>query len=381
MTRWHKPSCISPDVVVDANNIPNCRSCRRSCPSVEELIVKQAGTNSVLELPPDQPPGQMNLWWPMAVPYESNGDRSLREQASPTKDDVCLDSALSGIYQETLKTNEFRLACLSAVVDKESPVHVTLEVYTDEDHPEYECTSYTWGGEDEDSTLCYPIYVGPYWDVLLQTKNCHSLLRFMRPWRGIRMVWIDAICINQNSLIERTTQVAKMKFLYAECNRVVVYLGEDLVTCSAQFPKSQSLEFLEVGRSPFPPGHSLHGSSFGLDQLLSRRYFSRLWVIQELIVSQRASIRIGDVDFRADASVIDRLQNSVPYAPTIDMPSETNPIQTSRQNHRWNLSPAPWIQHLAHGFIPAMQVTGVLNLLQLTAQSHASVSQSKLKIW
>jgi hypothetical protein len=55
------------------------------------------------------------------------------------------------------------------------------------------------------------------------------MLRYLRPQRGIRLVWVDAICINQNSFAERNAQVAKMGSKYQQSWQVVVYLGQDIV--------------------------------------------------------------------------------------------------------------------------------------------------------
>jgi hypothetical protein len=228
------------------------------------------------------------------VPYERGGVRTYGSRSHSidqgTRPDTTTNVPSSHIYQEVLQSHNFRLACLSAVSEKHASIHVTLEVFPDDDHPEYECASYTWGGEEGDSAPCLPIYIGPYWDVLLKTKNCSSLLRFLRPWKGIRMVWVDAICINQESLAERGIQVAKMKSPYERCHGVIVFLGDDAVTYSKRFPQLQTLGNLQHGVHPFPPGHTLRKSRFGIKELLSRRYFSRLWVIQELVASQRALI-------------------------------------------------------------------------------------------
>ena len=36
------------------------------------------------------------------------------------------------------------------------------------------------GGEEGDHTLCCPIFIGPYWGVLFQSKNCWEVPRFVR---------------------------------------------------------------------------------------------------------------------------------------------------------------------------------------------------------
>ncbi|KAK4452731.1 hypothetical protein QBC34DRAFT_455729, partial [Podospora aff. communis PSN243] len=73
------------------------------------------------------------------------------------------------------------------------------------------------------------IFVGKFWDVVLQTKNCFSILERLTPVRGIWLLWVDAICINQEDLVERESQVANMLRIYSACSRVVVYPGADMV--------------------------------------------------------------------------------------------------------------------------------------------------------
>jgi len=98
------------------------------------------------------------------------------------------------IYGPTLGADEFRLVCISAARQDEGKIiHVSLETYNQANCPEYETVSYTWGGENSDYALCRPVFVGTYWDVVFQSQNCWDMLQFVRPWRGIRMVWVDAL--------------------------------------------------------------------------------------------------------------------------------------------------------------------------------------------
>jgi hypothetical protein len=47
------------------------------------------------------------------------------------------------------------------------------------------------------------------------------------PETGSKMVWADAICINQEDVIERNHQVQLMKEIYTKASKVVVWLGPD----------------------------------------------------------------------------------------------------------------------------------------------------------
>jgi len=73
------------------------------------------------------------------------------------------------IYNESLDVKQFRIPSLSASEHEDGPIHGSLQTHSHDDCPEYECMSYTWGGEKGDATLSIPIYIGGFWDVLLQT--------------------------------------------------------------------------------------------------------------------------------------------------------------------------------------------------------------------
>lgn len=188
MARWHRPHCQAPDVFVDERNVPECRACGHTCPTTAELLAMQGNSQPGVILPPDEPMGRMNLSWPRDVPYinakrqdlEAQGDtQGLPERRSPSLPPA---AARSPIYGDTLGPNETRLVCLYAVPRRDCPVHLSLEAFTLDNRPEYETVSYQWGGGNGDSTQCKPVFIGPYWDVLLQTQNCWSMLKFARPW-------------------------------------------------------------------------------------------------------------------------------------------------------------------------------------------------------
>ncbi|KAF4854407.1 hypothetical protein CGCSCA4_v001659 [Colletotrichum siamense] len=219
MSRWHASSCSNPHIVVQQQR-PQCVSCNSS-PDIDGLLAAQAAKSSSIPfLPPDEPPGQMRLWWPPCVPYVTTGPGGQRVPVQPPQDSESTSSSDEGkspeepqrfsIYPQRLRKDEFRVMCLYPVEDVNDPIHASLEVYDDLRYHEYETLSYTWGGENRDSRLTQPVYIGPYWDILLQTHNCWEMLRHMRPWKGVRNIWVDAICINQTDMQERQEQVAKM---------------------------------------------------------------------------------------------------------------------------------------------------------------------------
>jgi hypothetical protein len=87
-------------------------------------------------------------------------------------------------------------------------------------HP-YEALSYVWGPVENQQS----IYVDG--DKLSVGANLHAALSHLRDCFLERILWIDAICINQkDEKGEKEQQVQSMAKIYAKASRVIVWLGE-----------------------------------------------------------------------------------------------------------------------------------------------------------
>ena len=85
----------------------------------------------------------------------------------------------------------------------------------------YECLSYVWGDVKSRSMI------GIDGAELAVTKNLYVALQRLRDPSLDRILWVDAVCINQEDLDERTQQVQIMAMIYANASRVIVWLGEE----------------------------------------------------------------------------------------------------------------------------------------------------------
>ncbi|RMJ17689.1 hypothetical protein CDV36_002708 [Fusarium kuroshium] len=285
----------------------------------------------------------MNLFWPDPALYSSQsqatakvGSEELNESDTEEGQDVP-----SPIYSRRLKDDEFRLLCLWAANDDTQPIHASLEAYRTDDCPEYEAVSYCWGGENGDATLCKPVFLGDYWDVLLQTSNCWSMLRYLRPRVGGRVIWVDAICIQQKDHQERESQVTMMGNIYERCLRAIVYLGEDVVRPQSHdnraYPARRDLDRVSA-------------AAVDLHQMLKMRYFQRVWVIQELIQAPMVVIPVRGVEL-----IVGRRM--------------ANPKEVA-----WHESDAPWMRHICTGQSdPALTM-----MLEQTSNSQSTDPRDKV---
>lgn len=85
----------------------------------------------------------------------------------------------------------------------------------------YQTLSYVWG----DSSIRTPILVDGRIEQV--TANLGSALKYMRQEDVETVLWIDAICINQENLEEKTHQISIMGDIYKRCTEVKMWLGCD----------------------------------------------------------------------------------------------------------------------------------------------------------
>lgn len=131
----------------------------------------------------------------------------------------------------------------------------------------YEALSYVWG----DSKKPHTISIGGY--NLHVTANLCAALLHLRDQLIERILWVDAICIDQDSTEERAEQVQLMAKIYCKTNRVIVWLGE------AAAGGDRALNAIRIAADK----ESTKSSDYQTNQqaildLLQRPWFQRIWV-------------------------------------------------------------------------------------------------------
>ncbi|KAI4950512.1 hypothetical protein J4E91_004395 [Alternaria rosae] len=122
--------------------------------------------------------------------------------------------------------NEIRLITLLPAADRDSEVICDINIVrlAEDDIPQYEALSYTWGSAESPVRL----RVSPDSDHNIDiTKNLAEALPYLRDTAAPRILWIDAIAINQKDLGERGQQVQRMADIFSLAERVIVWLGMD----------------------------------------------------------------------------------------------------------------------------------------------------------
>jgi hypothetical protein len=126
-------------------------------------------------------------------------------------------------------------------------------------------------------------------------ENLWQALSSLRLETEPRILWIDAVCINQEDIGERNHQVMQMGIIYSQASRVVVWLG--LADDSAQLA-FQACNRLYDDVCSFGVDSSLNflgGELEAIDSLCSREYWTRLWIVQEVLLGKNILLCCGDL--------------------------------------------------------------------------------------
>lgn len=177
------------------------------------------------------------------------------------------------------KQREIRLITLDPGSD-DDPLCCSLEPVSLNKQPPYEAVSYVWGSSHPDR--CKPIAVNK--QLVPIPRNLEKALQNLRSPTSLRILWADAICINQSDDQERTHQVELMATIYKSASKVLIWLGSSNTESETAFAFIRSQKKLPVReyQQYMEENHDHYDTSFeALCKLLKRGWFTRVWTMQE----------------------------------------------------------------------------------------------------
>ncbi|KAF9694313.1 hypothetical protein EKO04_007759 [Ascochyta lentis] len=196
----------------------------------------------------------------------------------------------------------------------------TFEVFQLDTAPAFYALSHTWGTKKQDASICVDGVA------LSVSEHLAAGLRQLQLLAGdasrlnplLQYIWIDNVCINQGDLDERSMQVRLMGNIYSRAVRTLIWLGDtsdgsprawQLVNKIYSVFERQHVSFSvpeEIPNQLF--SDSIH-SATGLPALESTewhclcelfeiQWFSRIWIVQEVVLSKRDPIFMhGNITF------------------------------------------------------------------------------------
>lgn len=195
----------------------------------------------------------------------------------------------------------FRVAILQPAPDFSAPICCDLAEVTLNSHPNYEAISYVWGNPSNQA----PIYLEDAESRV--TANLALALRYLRLKHEPRTLWVNAICIDQSNIDERSRQVQLMKDIYSFCIRDLIWLGEANDCTEGKLNTLVHMKSLNLRRTD--RGYKQFNNMIALRDLAADRkdnlYFDicsiivfpdlwgRVWVMQEIACCPEALLVIG----------------------------------------------------------------------------------------
>lgn len=186
-----------------------------------------------------------------------------------------MSSAISPSCYRSLSPDSIRLLRLLPHEDKNAPIQCQLFDYSLQESGKrmhlYDALSYVWGDSDNPRS----IYIGKH--DLPVTRNLYAALSHLRNFSLERIIWVDAICIDQKNTEEKEQQIQIMAKIYSQAIRVLVWLGE------AADNSDQALE--EIRAAGGKATISLNNETIrsAVLALLQRNWFRRIWVREQTL--------------------------------------------------------------------------------------------------
>jgi len=167
----------------------------------------------------------------------------------------------------------------------------------------YDAVSYVWGEPRFDETL----HCGPGLQEIAITPTLASTLRSFRSRTTSRRLWVDAVCINQGDIDEKSHQVAAMGLIYQRARATLIYLGDKapgqerymfFLLKLAQLVEAPGLALVDTPRNNQLIKEAMM-EAFGaenalaVEELSKLAWFGRRWIIQEAALCQVAVVFFG----------------------------------------------------------------------------------------
>lgn len=215
-------------------------------------------------------------------------------------------------YQPLTRPNEIRLVKILPG-SRMSPVKCELQpAILGAETPKYVALSYCWGDATQKTWVsCNGLR-------LALTRDLLNALRRLRRKDEAETLWIDQICINQADLEERGSQVQLMRKIYKSAVNVFIWLGDEADE------SSKAIKLIPRVSSDVPSRINPDGVRRGeihsgtprewraLKALLSRPWFGRMWILQELGVASSATVVCGNqsISWQEVSDMIDHMHST-----------------------------------------------------------------------
>ncbi|KAF7510423.1 hypothetical protein GJ744_006702 [Endocarpon pusillum] len=231
------------------------------------------------------------------------------------------------LYDPLPTADSFRFAYLKPGVGQD-PIECELVTRTvkeevDSATPQWEALSWLWGARGDLRAI---IVNGRKFSV---TRNLFIALNHLRLRERSRLLWVDALCINQDDIEERSSQIKQMAFLFHRAKNVIAWLGGGDAGSQVVMRLARYLHDFDTGNLSYCDANMIYilALTFGvpavesdpsnsvfnywkihryenwnyIDRIVDRELFRRSWVLQEAALAKSLVVTCGTETISWDA--------------------------------------------------------------------------------
>ena len=249
---------------------------------------------------------------PIVKPRPTGALGGITSQEETVWSDIAKTQPKSTFFEyKPLGERQVRILRLHAAESSTDTIECSLDAYDiDELRSQYTALSYTWGNDEPTQKILLRTSQEPttgtgrarFRSAVQQTitnkrifirPNLEDALRQFRDTTKDELLWIDAICIDQENIEEKSKQVSRMAEIYSKARDVLIWLGrgDNASSTAMEFiPKILDLEQSHALISK----ESNRKQWTALADLMRREWFSRRWIVQELVLAKDRYLYCGD---------------------------------------------------------------------------------------
>lgn len=259
------------------------------------------------------------------IASDSTGQKEVKSEGTTT----C--SAQDRAIHRGLDPSQQQIRLLKICAGNPSIIKCELRHFNFATLPPYRAVSYTWGDPDYTTAIVlngFSFYVREnLWDFLHVAED-----KLRDTW-----LWIDAMCIDQDNFVERNSQVRMMQDIFGRAEEVLSWTG----FAEGGSAHSTVLRMISTGLySTYSAAHDIDDgepvsddedvvlfekrvedtrrfihfaekNQFEIEEFLSRPYWQRIWIIQEVRFARKHLVMYGRTAITA--SKLNQFITSIKY--------------------------------------------------------------------
>lgn len=237
-------------------------------------------------------PGNVPKSWPSAeaVSFDSGGSSGVTGGHQQQK----LRHESTSLYQAVpLGDRSENIRVLHLLPgQRDEPIRTRLQSCSLGNPPSYEAVSYAWGNKKDNAVII--VCEGGVDHHVEIPQSLHGLLKQLRHDSNHRLIWADAICMNQADDEEKSFQVRLMRKIYQRATRVVIWLGDDYEADCGGSSLFDVISQMSDCRSQAVPPPEDQGFWIAFGRLFRSPWFCRLWCLQEAVLAPSAQVMLGE---------------------------------------------------------------------------------------